>query len=373
MSLSDYDFLQVTPEGDVRTYLARERKSSREVQIHIYEEPLRAKAVEICGFIPKLPLAARAMLHEFDRERDWYYFVTDVLPDGGSFQAWMDSMMEEVRSRTVQLDHHSWQRPAAVALQHERPANPAQPIARDEPAAGAAAKTVTGTLADLIREEPADIREILPVAVSIAERLAEIHASGEYTRGVSPRQVRMIPGGRPEIERFVTQGDTPAIESRYFAPEMFGNNPQLTPAADIYSTGLMLYEILAGAARFREQFGDGRNETHDMFWYRWHTDGSQRLAPLVSVVPDVPQRISELLEGMTQKDPAARPSWKQVVEALMRARLRSSRQDLPRPVRRLPPTGPGVDKPDSTRSVWIWVAAVAAAAAIVLAVRLWLL
>ncbi|MCK6567213.1 MAG: protein kinase [Anaerolineales bacterium] len=81
----------------------------------------------------------------------------------------------------------------------------------------------------------------------------------------------------------------------YFAPEQAaGETP--TPASDVYSLGIVLYEILTGTPPFTASTADELARLHI----------SARPLPISEYVPDVPPALEEIVMKVLSKEPAAR-------------------------------------------------------------------
>lgn len=105
------------------------------------------------------------------------------------------------------------------------------------------------------RAGPTPWSAIAPTTQALLETLARVHAAGIVHRDLKPANVLVTADGRPIVldfgvafvdveDRLTVDGDmvgTPA----YLAPEQIRGEP-VTPAADLYAVGVMLFEALAG-------------------------------------------------------------------------------------------------------------------------------
>ncbi len=152
------------------------------------------------------------------------------------------------------------------------------------------------------------------------EGLAVLHAAGKIHRDVKPSNVIVTTEDRVVIVDFglVTEAaagasmrtaivGTPA----YMAPEQ-GVSHDVTPAADVYSVGTILYEILTGAVPFQ---GPPLQVLLDK---REH----EAPAP-IDVVPSTPPDLSALCADLLRIDPLARPTAKQALARLAPSLSRS--------------------------------------------------
>jgi len=127
------------------------------------------------------------------------------------------------------------------------------------------------SLRELIDEYQAEprsftLQEACQIAIKVLEALDTLHRAGVIHRNLKPENVLVStrktgPGGR-NLVRTIKVTDAglsdlinPTIfaesyvnrsEARYLAPEMSGFNDIGSPATDIYSVGVMLYELLVG-------------------------------------------------------------------------------------------------------------------------------
>ena len=116
------------------------------------------------------------------------------------------------------------------------------------------------TLKDLIRREsPLDPRRAITIALQILAALRVAHQQGVIHRDVKPQNILMQPDGKLKVADFgiaSAGGDTEMTEAgsivgtaQYLAPEQARGLP-VGPPADLYSVGIVLYEMLSGRVPF---------------------------------------------------------------------------------------------------------------------------
>lgn len=103
---------------------------------------------------------------------------------------------------------------------------------------------------------------------------------------------------------------------KYGAPELYvGSGPQedisaIGPFTDIYSVGMIGYELLVGPKAFNKVFrqlvNEKNKELRDKKWVNWHRE-SEPAPSAQELNPDVPESLSNLISSMMSKDPQARP------------------------------------------------------------------
>jgi serine/threonine-protein kinase len=117
------------------------------------------------------------------------------------------------------------------------------------------------TLKDLIgRTGPLPIRRAIEIALEVTRGLAFAHQHGLVHRDVKPQNVLLNGDGEAKVTDFgiarsldvelgMTQTGTVLGTSNYLAPEQANGNP-VGPRTDVYSLGVVLFELLTGEVPF---------------------------------------------------------------------------------------------------------------------------
>ncbi|MCL8027175.1 serine/threonine-protein kinase [Nocardioides bruguierae] len=160
-----------------------------------------------------------------------------------------------------------------------------------------------GSLSDLVARGPLDPEAVARIGSSVAGGLAACHTADVVHRDVKPANVLIDRAGHAKltdlgIARLLDDTDghtrtgTTIGTAAYLAPEQ-ARGDQVTPAADVYSLGLVLLEALTATRAFPG------------------TPAESAIARLSRdpVVPDdLPDGWAPLLREATSADPAARPT-----------------------------------------------------------------
>jgi predicted Ser/Thr protein kinase len=112
-----------------------------------------------------------------------------------------------------------------------------------------------GTLADRIGQGPLSEKQAIRIAERMADALAYAHAADVIHRDFKPGNILMKENGIPVLSDFgiAKSLDTTGLKTefgsvfgslRYMAPEQARDSSNLTNRADVYSFGLVLYEML---------------------------------------------------------------------------------------------------------------------------------
>ena len=202
----------------------------------------------------------------------------------------------------------------------------------------------------LDRSGPLPVGRAVELGIQIADALAFAHAHDLVHRDVKPQNILIDLAGDAKVTDFgivrsldvehgVTQTGTVLGTSNYLSPEQAGGEP-VTPATDIYSLGVVLYELLAGDVPFR---GDNL-----VVVAMKHV--TEHPPSLEQTRADVPPRLARAVDRALEKDPARRfPSMDAFATELRRVRDELGGFDAERTMVRgtpavAPPTAPPVHR-----------------------------
>ena len=169
-------------------------------------------------------------------------------------------------------------------------------------------------------------RRAARIAASVCSVLAEAHAAGILHRDIKPSNVFLHQVKGEEVVKVIDFGIAKLTDASqeqdlqratvagmlvgtptYMAPERLDDAPY-DGRTDVYSVGIMLYEMLAGRPPFVAP--EGRYWTLAMM----HTTEAPQV--LTEVAPGVPAQLSAMTMQALAKDPAGRPTAAQLGAAL---------------------------------------------------------
>lgn len=177
-----------------------------------------------------------------------------------------------------------------------------------------------GTLAAFIaRDEP--LPRIIEAFVGIGAGLAHIHSQGFVHRDLKPENILFSRDGIPKIgdlgiarrlepQSMLTAAGTILGSYAYLAPEQVLSSG-VTPAADLYSLGVCLYQAVARRLPFQDKSLFALLQSHL----------KKAPPPLRELRPEIPETLHDLVHALLEKKPESRPtSALEVTERLQACR-----------------------------------------------------
>jgi serine/threonine-protein kinase len=165
-------------------------------------------------------------------------------------------------------------------------------------------RTLKELLRDSGRFSPATALEIM---TGVLDGLAAAHASGIVHRDVKPENVLLTADGRIKVADFgLARAQSAAGHTRaglligtvsYVPPEQVTGG-STGPGGDVYSAGVMLFELLTGCLPFT-------GDTPLSVAYQHVNSGVPAPSALV---PGIPAAVDQLVFAATSRDPARRPA-----------------------------------------------------------------
>ena len=172
---------------------------------------------------------------------------------------------------------------------------------------------VRGQSLDQLGHELGD-GDVVAIGVEMLDALAYAHSQGIIHRDVKPQNVMLGDDGHVKVMDFgiahlmdsdTLTGDGDVIGTiAYMSPEQAAGR-RVQPPTDVYSAGMVLYELLAGAHPLR---GDTPAETLSNV-------AGARLPPLATLRPDLPADLITLVDAACAPRPAERPTPAYLSEA----------------------------------------------------------
>ena len=166
-----------------------------------------------------------------------------------------------------------------------------------------------GTLADWLEKLPTGlpIDEVLRLVMGICSGLEAIHRIGVIHRDIKPSNILLFGAeGEPDIPKLSDFGiakapaapgaviphSSDAIGSYlYMSPEQFDSETEVDHRSDLYSVGILLYELLTRQVPFT-------GEVQDVFWAHAYVSPK----PPREVRPDIPEELEQVVLRALRKD-----------------------------------------------------------------------
>ncbi|HIQ21523.1 MAG TPA: serine/threonine-protein kinase PknK [Planctomycetes bacterium] len=263
-------------------------------------------------------------LYELFSAGGWWFFTMEFI-DGMGFLEYVWSPEEGQRAASSQAEISTRRQVGAGPGLAMADTDPARPEAREAPRR--LAPTAPGVSRPGIGPplSAGQLDRLRGALRQIAEGVAALHHSGKLHRDIKPSNVLVTPSGRVVLLDFglatdfrqqvlsTTTGGHIVGTIPYMSPEQAAAE-SLSPATDMYSVGVMLYEALTGRCPFW-----GRQPL-DMLAAKKEKDPP----PPHTIMAEVPGDLDQLCVALLHRNPESRPS---VAELLRRL------GGVPRPVK----------------------------------------
>ncbi len=218
----------------------------------------------------------------------------------------------------------------------------------------------SGTLADLLRGQPLPLKQIRSIISQIGGALHYAHTHGLVHRDVKPSNVLVDESGNCLLTdfgiakmvegtaKFTSTGGvigTPA----YMSPEQ-GRGEKLDGRSDIYSLGIMLFEMATGRVPFNA-------ETPLAIIFKHISDP---LPMPRTINPALPESVERVILKALAKNPEERfQKAEEMVEALtVESRVPGQYSGTSKTLIETMPSGEAAKKPRRAFPVWAWLTAV---------------
>jgi serine/threonine protein kinase/tetratricopeptide (TPR) repeat protein len=175
------------------------------------------------------------------------------------------------------------------------------------------------SLDTLIAKRQVSIQAALDILARVSLGLRSIHTAGVIHRDLAPQHIIMAPRSRPRIvdfSRAAAQGAEPdytIIHPIYTAPEVLLGRPY-DDRADIYSLGVIAYEMLVGRRALGmliartvgehalvERYGELPTEERLSAWRAWQQQADRRWPDASRLNPQAPPILSAIITRMMAK------------------------------------------------------------------------
>jgi serine/threonine protein kinase len=161
------------------------------------------------------------------------------------------------------------------------------------------------TLRERIGRGPIEVEEVVSVATKLASGLAKAHEKGIVHRDIKPANIMITPEGIVKIMDFglaklagqaaVTRTGNIMGTVAYMSPEQ-ARGESVDQRSDIWSLGVVLYEMLTGARPFK-----GDHEQAILYSIL-----NEDPKPLASFRPDIPDHVAGVVLKALERDPSKR-------------------------------------------------------------------
>ena len=175
------------------------------------------------------------------------------------------------------------------------------------------------TLKDMIeREGNLQVEDALRIAREIASALSHAHMNNLVHCDIKPHNILVMPDGRVKVADFgiaraitsstMTYNGNAVGSVHYFSPEQ-AKGTQITPKSDVYSLGVVLYEMLTGRLPFT-----GETTVSVALKHLQEEPSAPR-----EIKPEIPPIVEAIVIKAMAKDPVERFTSSEMIEDIRQA------------------------------------------------------
>ncbi len=292
------------------TYFSQEERPSQELQQYLMADTKGQTLAEYFTIFSEALEGGMGQVFFCQDKRDKIFYALKTVPAGDSkyeeilkqealFSLALEKHPHLVYTRTVTQENGRY----CIVMEFIGP----QPKSIEENVQGS-------TLARLMSQRRLSQAECLRWAIEFCRGMEYLNRQGmKAHKDIKPSNLFITPQGHLKIGDFGLAGlDKKGGTLGYRPPELSTPGTPLTPQSDIYSFGLVLYQMLNGGASLTDQTATGSNSTYDT---------------LLQASP-----CSAILQKCLHKDPAQRyADFTALKKALELAYLPNRLEELPIP------------------------------------------
>jgi serine/threonine protein kinase/formylglycine-generating enzyme required for sulfatase activity len=172
------------------------------------------------------------------------------------------------------------------------------------------------TLEQVLGGKPISPVSAMQVLKKIASGLGTIHREGVIHHDITPENItissdlRDVKIGDLGFAAEVGKEKTHLFTPKYTAPENYYPDQPVGKQSDIYSLGIIAYELFLGRTQFRAAFDEIYSEKNDQVrksrWQHWHMNQGKKASSLSAVDSAIQSEISDIVGRMMAKSPEER-------------------------------------------------------------------